>query len=165
MQRGAIRLKVKGKKALKQALISLRKKGKRIVFTNGCFDLLHPGHIAYLKKARSFGDLLVVGLNSDNSVKALKGKGRPITPERKRAEVLASLEFVDLVTIFNDLTPAKLIKDVRPHTLVKGADWRKSDIVGKDFVESYGGRVRRITYIKGYSTSSLIKNICRKFGR
>jgi len=165
MQGNVIRPKIKGKKALKKALVSLRKKGKRIVFTNGCFDLLHPGHIAYLKKARSYGDLLVVGINSDNSVKALKGKGRPITPERKRAEVLASLEFVDLVTIFNDLTPVKLIKDVRPHTLVKGADWRKTDIVGKDFVESYGGRVRRIAYLKGYSTSSLIKSICRKFSR
>lgn len=135
------------------------------MFTNGCFDILHPGHAYYLKRAKALGDILVIGLNSDTSVRKLKGKGRPITPQNKRAKLLASLEFVDFVTVFNEPTPLKLIEKVKPHVLVKGADWKKKDVVGKAFVESYGGKVRRVPYLKGYSTSALIKDISRKFGR
>lgn len=165
MQIKDIRSKIKIQSALKRTLDKLRKRGKRVVFTNGCFDILHPGHITYLIKARRLGDFLVIGLNSDASVRKLKGKGRPITPQRKRAELLASLEFVDFVTIFNDATPLDLIKRLKPHVLVKGADWKKKDVVGKAVVESCGGVVKRIPYVKGYSTSSIIKNICSKFGK
>jgi len=160
-----IRSKIRTQGSLRRVLRRLRKRGKRIVFTNGCFDILHPGHITYLRKARRLGDLLVIGLNSDGSVRKLKGKGRPITPQRKRAELLASLEFVDFVTIFNEATPLDLIKRIKPHVLVKGADWKKKDVVGKTVVESYGGVVKRIPYVKGYSTSSIIKNICSKLGK
>lgn len=165
MQKNIIYSKIKNQEALKKILDKLRKKGKRIVFTNGCFDILHPGHIGYLKRSKGLGDLLVIGLNSDASVRKLKGKGHPITPQGKRAELLASLEFVDFVAIFNELTPLKLIKKVRPHILVKGADWQKKDVVGKGFIESYGGKVQRVPYLKGYSTTALIKKICRKFSR
>lgn len=157
--------KIRSQASLKKILELHRKKGKRIVFTNGCFDLLHPGHISYLRKAKRYGDLLILGLNSDTSVRRLKGKGRPLISQQKRAELLASLEFIDFITIFNDLTPIRLIKMFRPHVLIKGGDWQKENIVGKDFVESYGGKVRRIPYVKGYSTAGLIKNICRKFGQ
>ena len=126
--------KIKNQKSLKKTLARFRKKGKRIVFTNCCFDFLHPGHIGYLKKSKNCGDLLVIGLNSDTSVRRLKGNGRPLTPQQKRAELLASLEFVDFVVIFNELTPIKLIRELEPHILIKGGDWRKKDIVGKDFV-------------------------------
>jgi len=158
-------IKIKGQEDLKKALKRAKKSKKRIVFTNGCFDLLHPGHISYLKKAKGLGDILVVGLNSDSSVKRLKGRKRPLTPQRKRLEMLASLEFVDFVTLFNDLTPIKLIKKLKPNILVKGADWKKKDIVGSAFIKSYGGTVKRIAYLKGYSTTALIKKICRKFSQ
>lgn len=165
MRVDTIRSKIRGAEPLKRILEDVRKKRKTIVFTNGCFDILHPGHINYLKKSKSLGDILIIGLNSDSSVRKLKGKGRPITTQKKRAEMLASLEFVDFVAVFNELTPIKLIKKIKPHVLVKGADWKKKDVAGKRFVESYGGRVRRLPYIKGYSTTSLIKAICRKFGK
>lgn len=160
-----IHSKIKSQRNLARILDRLRNRRKRIVFTNGCFDILHPGHINYLKKSKSLGDILIIGLNSDSSVRKLKGKGRPITTQKKRAETLASLEFVDFVAVFNELTPIKLIKKLKPHVLVKGADWKKKDVVGRSFVESYGGRVRSLPYIKGYSTTSLIKAICRKFGK
>ena len=158
-------LYIKKHEALKKIVEKSKREGKKIVFTNGCFDILHPGHINYLRRARQLGDLLVIGLNSDSSVRKLKGKGRPILPQDKRAELLASLRFVDFVTIFNDATPINLIKKIKPDILVKGADWQAKDIVGKDFVESYGGTVKRLSYIKGYSTTAIIKNICKDFRR
>jgi D-beta-D-heptose 7-phosphate kinase/D-beta-D-heptose 1-phosphate adenosyltransferase len=133
--------------------------GQRVVFTNGCFDLLHRGHIRYLEQARSLGDLLVVALNSDASVRRLKGKTRPVVPEAERAEVLAALAAVDLVMIFDELDPARVIRAVRPDVLVKGGDWPVDRIVGADFVQSAGGTVRSLPYVEGMSTSALIRRI------
>lgn len=151
--------KIKSLPALKKTLGALRRKNKKIVFTNGCFDLLHLGHIEYLKKARGLGDMLVIGLNSDASVRRLKGSSRPLTKQNDRAKVLSSLEFVDFVTIFNEDTPLNLIKALKPDILVKGADWKKSNIVGRQIVESRGGKVKTVKYIKGYSTTRLIENL------
>jgi len=154
--------KIKGSAtALAKALSHLRSKGKRIVFTNGCFDILHVGHVEYLKKARTLGDILVVGLNSDRSVRRVKGRARPINKEGDRAKVLASLYFVDYINIFDELTPEKLIRALRPDILAKGGDWKAEKIVGASFVKSYGGSVAIIPFIKGYSTTSLIKRLGR----
>ena len=132
---------------------------KKIVFTNGCFDILHHGHVNYLTKAKSLGDVLVVGLNSDSSVRRLKGKNRPIVTQKNRAKVLSALASVDFVVIFNNLTPLNLIKAIKPDVLVKGGDWKTKDIVGADFVRSYGGRIKSLPYIKGFSTKDLIRKI------
>ena len=153
--------KIKSQAALRKTLAKLRARKKKSVFTNGCFDILHVGHVAYLRKARKLGDVLVVGLNSDSSVRALKGRDRPINTQRDRAKVLACLYFVDYITVFNERTPEKLIKKLKPDILVKGADWKASDIVGAAFVRSCGGRVARIPFVKGYSTTSLIRKIGR----
>jgi rfaE bifunctional protein nucleotidyltransferase chain/domain len=142
---------------IKKIAKKLKKKHKKIVFTNGCFDILHYGHVKYLEKCKKLGDFLVIGLNSDASVKKIKGKSRPVTGEKERAAILAALEFVDFVTLFGDKTPARLIKEVAPDVLAKGGDWRASDIVGADFVKSEGGRVVVIPFIKGYSTTRIIK--------
>ncbi|MFW5792109.1 MAG: D-glycero-beta-D-manno-heptose 1-phosphate adenylyltransferase [Desulfohalobiaceae bacterium] len=131
----------------------------RVVFTNGCFDLLHPGHVEYLHKARVLGNILVVGLNSDASVRRIKGGHRPINPEGERAYVLAGLESVDHVLIFEQDTPLELIKEVRPHVLVKGGDWPVASIVGREEVESRGGRVLSIPLRTGFSTTGLISRI------
>jgi D-beta-D-heptose 7-phosphate kinase/D-beta-D-heptose 1-phosphate adenosyltransferase len=139
----------------------LRAKGKKIVLTNGCFDILHAGHVRYLKKAKAFGDILVVGLNSDRSVRAIKGPTRPVVGQNDRAEVLSALECVDYVTVFGELTPVKLIKAVRPAVLVKGADWKIGDIAGSDFVSSYGGKTLTVSLVKGRSTSGIIRKISR----
>jgi D-beta-D-heptose 7-phosphate kinase/D-beta-D-heptose 1-phosphate adenosyltransferase len=136
-----------------------RAAGERIVFTNGVFDLLHPGHVEYLDEARALGDRLVVGVNGDASVRRLKGPRRPLLPERERAELLAALECVDLVVIFDDDTPERLIREVRPEVLVKGGDWALERIVGREFVESRGGRVERIRLREGLSTTSLVERI------
>jgi len=141
----------------------LRAKGKRVVFTNGCFDILHAGHVKYLKKAKALGDVLILGLNSDSSVRKIKGPCRPVVPEGDRAVVISSLGFVDHVTIFADTTPLKLIKAVKPDVLVKGADWKVGKIVGADFVRSYGGKVVTIPLVKGRSTSGLIRAISKRF--
>ena len=153
--------KIQNSKKLAKIFKRLRSKGKRIVFTNGCFDILHVGHVEYLSRAKRLGDILVVGLNSDSSVKKIKGEDRPINKEKDRAKVLASLYFVDYVTIFVEPTPEKLIKELRPNILVKGGDWKIKDIVGGDFVKAKGGKVRNIPFVKGYSTTSLIKKIER----
>jgi len=131
--------------------------GKRVVFTNGCFDLLHPGHIRYLAEARRLGDALVVAINSDRSVRALKGPSRPILPESERAEVMAALRCVDLVTIFDDLTPRDLLARMLPQVLVKGADWGPMDIVGREEVEAAGGVVVSVPVVPGFSTSEIIR--------
>ena len=146
--------------SLKKLLKELKKrKGRKIVFTNGCFDILHAGHVRYLKKAKSLGDMLVLGLNSDSSVRNIKGKGRPIVNQKDRAEVVSSLSPVDYVVIFNEPTPIKLIEAVKPGILVKGADWKRGEIVGEDFMKSYGGRVARIRLFEGRSTTDIIKRI------
>ncbi|OGW76941.1 MAG: glycerol-3-phosphate cytidylyltransferase [Omnitrophica bacterium RIFCSPLOWO2_02_FULL_45_16] len=151
--------KILTSKKLVKALSRLRSKGERIVFTNGCFDILHAGHIEYLSKAKRLGDILVIGLNSDSSVKKIKGKARPINKEADRAKVLAALYFVDYVTLFSEPTPERLIKELKPNILVKGGDWKVKDIVGGDFVKSCGGKVKNISFVKGYSTTSLIENM------
>ena len=133
--------------------------GRQIVFTNGCFDLLHPGHVALLEEARRQGDLLVVGLNSDRSVAKLKGAGRPLVPQADRAEVLAALEAVDRVVIYDETTPFELIRALVPDVLVKGADWAKDAIVGADIVEAAGGRVVRVATVPGQSTTSLVERL------
>ena len=153
--------KIKKSSELSGLLSRLRSKGKKIVFTNGCFDILHVGHVDYLSKARRLGDVLVVGLNSDSSVKKIKGKGRPINKEPDRAKVISSLCFVDYIISFNETTPENLIKKVKPDILVKGGDWKTEDIVGGSFVRSYGGKVKNIPFVKGYSTTSFIKKIVK----
>ncbi len=136
-----------------------RATGKRIVFTNGVFDLLHPGHVRYLRQARALGDVLVVGLNSDRSVRAVKGPGRPITPEGERAEILSALDSVDAVVIFDEDTPHDIVAALRPDVLVKGADWAANAIVGRDIVEARGGTVVRVPVEQGYSTSAVLAKI------
>ena len=148
--------KIKSQAVLAKIISKLRAGKKKVVFTNGCFDILHVGHIDYLNKARRSGDALIVALNSDASVRGIKGKGRPINKQADRAKVLAALYFVDYVTIFGSRTPEKLIKMLKPDILVKGSDWKVKDIVGADFVKSYGGKVLRIPFVNGYSTTSVI---------
>jgi D-glycero-beta-D-manno-heptose 1-phosphate adenylyltransferase len=140
-----------------------RAQKKKVVFTNGCFDLLHPGHTRYLADARSQGDLLVVGLNTDASVRKIKGALRPIMAQKDRAEVLAALRSVDYIILFNEDTPEKLIAAVEPDVLVKGADWAIDKIVGADRVLKKGGAVRRISFAKGYSTSAIIEKVVRNY--
>lgn len=140
-------------------LAKVRKDKKRIVFTNGCFDIIHRGHVSYLEQARNLGDFLIVGLNSDESVKRLKGRSRPFNNETDRAEVLNGLKSVNMVTIFEDDTPLNLIKIIKPDILVKGADYLIGSIVGADEVLSWGGEVEIIEYLEGYGTSELIKKI------
>ena len=139
---------------LQKEISSLKAAGKRVVFTNGCFDLLHVGHVRYLKEARALGDILVVGLNSDSSVRRLK-PGRPVIREAQRAEVLASLEMVDYVTLFHEDTPYELIKALGPDVLVKGGDWKREDIVGSDIVpETYS-----LPFVEGISTTEIVRRI------
>lgn len=143
----------------------LRKTGKRIVFTNGVFDLLHPGHLRYLKAARAEGDALIVGVNSDRSVRANKGPARPVTPEAERAEILAALGPVDAVVVFDEETPADIVRVLQPDVLVKGADWPTDQIVGRDTVEARGGRVVLVPVETGYSTTAILERIRPKPGR
>ena len=151
--------KVKSLRAVVRSVREAQAAGKRVVFTNGCFDLLHRGHTRYLEQARALGDLLVVGVNSDASVRKLKGAGRPVVPDQERAEVLAALACVDLVVIFEELEPARVIRAVRPAVLVKGGDWPVDQIVGAKFVHSIGGAVRSLPYLPGASTSELIRRV------
>ncbi len=151
------KLKTPGK--LVPVLEKLRRSGKKIVFTNGCFDLLHAGHVRYLREAKAAGDVLVIGLNSDRSVRGLKGPGRPLVPEGERAELLAALEMVDYVVIFDRPTPGELIAGISPDVLVKGGDWKRDQIAGADEVEAAGGRVLIVPLVPGRSTSGLIDKI------
>lgn len=148
------RSKIMGRMELKEELDGLKRQGRRVVFTNGCFDIIHVGHVRYLSAARSLGDLLVIGLNSDSSVSRLK-PGRPIVGESDRAEVLAAMEAVDYITLFDEDTPYELISLLRPHVLVKGGDWRREDIVGSDIVED----TRSLPFHDGRSTTGIIKRI------
>ncbi len=142
----------------------LREERRRLVFTNGCFDLLHVGHLRYLEEARLLGDYLIVGINTDDSVRRLKGPQRPLVPERARAELVAGLHCVDCVVLFDDPDPLALIQHVDPHVLVKGADWPLDQIVGAEWVTRRGGSVVRIPVVEGYSTSGLIEKILRHHG-
>ena len=135
--------------------------GRTVVFTNGVFDLLHPGHVRYLRQAALLGDVLIVGLNTDASVRRNKGDGRPITPELERAEIVGALECVSAVVLFDEDTPAQIIQAVQPDVLVKGADWPADQIVGRDTVEAHGGRVVRIAVEQGYSTTAILDRIRR----
>ncbi len=151
--------KIKTLRALLPVLEKLRRSGQQIVFTNGCFDLIHIGHVRYLREAKGAGDVLVVGLNSDRSVRGLKGPGRPLVPEGERAELLAALEMVDYVVIFDRPTPRELIAAISPAVLVKGGDWEKERIAGADEVEAAGGWVLIVPLVPGRSTSGLIDKI------
>ena len=149
--------------ALADRLEDLRRDGKRVVFTNGCFDILHIGHVRYLSAARNEGDLLVVGLNSDQSVRSIKGERRPLVAQDQRLEIIASLQFVDYVTLFDEPDPLKLIQLLKPAILVKGADWSADEIIGADFVKASGGRVVRVSLVQDASTSKIIENIIEKY--
>jgi D-beta-D-heptose 7-phosphate kinase/D-beta-D-heptose 1-phosphate adenosyltransferase len=149
-----IKDKIVHRKQLKNIISTQKRQGKKVVFTNGCFDILHAGHIRYLNEAKRMGDILIIGLNSDNSVSRIKS-GRPIIPEHQRAEVLSALEMVDYITLFDEDTPYELIKEIRPDVLVKGADWEKDNIVGSDIVKD----VRTIPFVEGISTSEIMKKI------
>jgi D-glycero-beta-D-manno-heptose 1-phosphate adenylyltransferase len=151
--------KILGREELVRERQRMRGDGKQLVFTNGCFDLLHPGHVRYLEQARALGDALVVALNSDRSVRAIKGEGRPILSQRERAEVLAALESVDYVTVFDEETPRELVAALLPDILVKGGDWPVEQIVGREEVEAAGGKVLSLPYVEGSSTTDIIERI------
>ncbi len=153
--------KIKTVLELRPLLGILRATGKKIVFTNGCFDLIHTGHTRYLAKAKSFGDLLIVAVNSDSSVRMIKGEKRPINTQAERAETLAALESVDFVTIFDEPDPHKIISDLQPDVLVKGGDWPIEKIIGRDVVEARGGKVVNVPYVEGASTTSIIEKILK----
>jgi len=153
--------KIKGIGALKKIITGLKKKGKIIVFTNGCFDLLHYGHVKYLQEAKNKGNILIVAINSDASVKKIKGRHRPIINENDRMRVIAALESVDYVCLFRDETPLRIIRKLEPDILIKGSDWGRGDIVGGDFVIGCGGKVSRIKLVKRRSTTNLLKKIAK----
>jgi D-beta-D-heptose 7-phosphate kinase/D-beta-D-heptose 1-phosphate adenosyltransferase len=144
---------------LKVIAADARKKGKTVVFTNGCFDILHRGHVHVLRQAKACGDLLIAGMNSDKSVRQIKGPARPVLPESDRSELLAALEMIDYVVLFDEPDPYELISAIRPNVLVKGGDWSGEKIVGADVVEEAGGRVAVVPYIKGFSTTEIIERI------
>jgi len=151
--------KVKSHGELVTIVRRAKRDGKTVVFTNGCFDLLHPGHVHVLRQAKSLGDLLLVAVNTDRSVKSIKGSSRPVIHDTDRAQLIAALEMVDYVTLFDDPEPTQLITALKPDVLVKGGDWRSDEIVGSQIVEQYGGKVAVIPYLKGFSTSGIIERI------
>ncbi|HCI44390.1 MAG TPA: D-glycero-beta-D-manno-heptose 1-phosphate adenylyltransferase [Candidatus Omnitrophica bacterium] len=153
------RRKVLGLKTLRRALGRLKRRGRTVAFTNGCFDILHFGHVQYLEKAKGRDRVLVVGLNSDRSVRKIKGPRRPIVSQNARAAVLAALACVDYVTIFNEETPQKLIAALKPDVLVKGADWKGKEVAGSDVVREYGGKVEYAKYIPRYSSTNIIEAV------
>jgi D-beta-D-heptose 7-phosphate kinase/D-beta-D-heptose 1-phosphate adenosyltransferase len=151
--------------ALKNEVECRRGEGQKIVFTNGCFDVLHVGHVRYLQEARKMGDFLILALNSDTSVRAIKGDKRPLVPQGERAEIAASLEAVDYVILFDETTPLKLIEYLRPDCLVKGGDWKEEAVVGSDAVRSWGGRIVLIPVVEGASTTNIVEKILRVYGK
>ncbi|MBN2514811.1 MAG: D-glycero-beta-D-manno-heptose 1-phosphate adenylyltransferase [Deltaproteobacteria bacterium] len=155
--------KILSKDRLKKTIEEYKKEGKKIVFTNGCFDIIHAGHVRYLSDAKKLGDILVLALNSDSSVRSIKGKPRPFVPQAERAYVIASLESVDYVTIFDEDTPLLLIEDLKPHILVKGGDWTEETVVGRNSVTKWGGRVVIMPEVKGISTTNIIEKIKKAF--
>ncbi len=161
---GTMEGKILARSELGARLAALRRHPVGVVFTNGCFDILHAGHVRYLAEARRCGDLLVVGLNSDRSVRRIKDPGRPINPQDQRAEVLAALACVDCIALFDEPDPLELIRVCRPDVLVKGADWPEASIVGADLVTAGGGRVVRIAMLPGVSTSAIIQRVLARYG-
>lgn len=155
--------KILDREALQEKLAALRRAGKIIAFTNGCFDILHVGHVRYLREARKTADVLVLALNSDSSVQSIKGEKRPLVPEEERAEILAALEFIDFVTIFPELTPLELINYLKPDIIIKGGDWPEEKVVGRDDVKKWGGRVIIIPEIAGKSTTNIVEKIKRVY--
>jgi D-beta-D-heptose 7-phosphate kinase/D-beta-D-heptose 1-phosphate adenosyltransferase len=155
--------KILSREKLKKEIDRLKAAGKKIVFTNGCFDILHVGHTRYLREARKLGDVLIVALNSDASVRAIKGEKRPLVPEAERAELLAALGAVDYVTIFDEETPLDLMTHLRPDFIVKGGDWAEDRVVGRDAVRTWGGRVAIIPEVKGFSTTNIVEKIKAKY--
>ena len=155
--------KIKSLDEIIKERIRFRELKKRLVFTNGCFDILHIGHVRYLNHARTLGDALIVAINSDRSVRLIKGESRPVIPEMERAEVLAALASVDFVFIFDDVTPQKVIDAIVPDVLVKGSDWELSDVVGRDTVENAGGSVLTVPLVEGSSTSEIIRKVLDRF--
>ncbi|MFC1855095.1 D-glycero-beta-D-manno-heptose 1-phosphate adenylyltransferase [Thermodesulfobacteriota bacterium] len=155
--------KIKEKEALRDILIDLKQRGKTVSFTNGCFDIIHAGHVQYLNKAKAEADVLVVAVNSDESIRQIKGDKRPLVPERERAEVLSALFCVDYVVIFNETDPFDIISFLSPDILVKGADWGLDDIIGRDIVEERGGKVIRVELSEGLSTSNIIETILERY--
>ncbi len=153
------------RKKLIEKIKKLKRSGKKVVFTNGCYDLIHVGHIRLLQNAKKLGDALVVGLNSDKSVSRIKGPKRPLINQKERAEMLAALSCVDIVTVFNEDDPFNIIKDILPDVLVKGGDWKKGTIIGADIVEAAGGKVRNVKYIEGKSTTNLVQKVVDSYGR
>jgi D-beta-D-heptose 7-phosphate kinase/D-beta-D-heptose 1-phosphate adenosyltransferase len=151
--------KILERNALKDKLEELRTKGKKIAFTNGCFDILHVGHVRYLREAKKTADVLVLALNSDSSVRSLKGEEKPLIPENERAEILAALEFIDFITIFEELTPLELINYLKPDILIKGGDWPEEKVVGREEVKKWGGRVAIIPEVEGKSTTNIVEKI------
>ncbi len=151
--------KIKTKQELERILAIQKFKSNKIVFSNGCFDIIHRGHIEYLAKASDFGNITIIGLNSDESVRRLKGENRPVQDEKTRALILAALSFIDYVIIFEEDTPYKLIEFIKPDFLVKGADYKPEEIVGYDILQKYGGQVKTIELIKGHSTTNIINKI------
>lgn len=151
--------KIKTKDNLKEILSGLKKQNKTIVFTNGCFDILHVGHVTYLEEAKKHGDILVVAINSDASARRLKGQGRPIVSQKDRMKILASLESVDFVTVFNEDNPASIVKELNPDVIAKGADWKADEIIGGEYVRKRGGKIVTIPFYKGYSTTDLLEKI------
>jgi D-beta-D-heptose 7-phosphate kinase/D-beta-D-heptose 1-phosphate adenosyltransferase len=160
-----MRDKIKTVQELRRLLAILRAAGEKVVFTNGCFDILHTGHTRYLEKSRSFGDVLVVAVNSDASVRMIKGEKRPINSEAERMETLAALECVDFVTLFNEPDPYRIISELQPDVLVKGGDWTIEKIIGREVVEARGGKVVNVPYIEGSSTTGIIEKILKTHGR
>lgn len=155
--------KVRSLAGLKEIRAKLRRKGKKVVFTNGCFDLIHGGHIALFKKARACGDVLIVGLNTDASVRKIKGPSRPVFPLKERFEILSAIMHIDYLTSFSEETPQRIIAALLPDVLVKGGDWGSHEIIGKNDVEAAGGKVVRIPYLKGHSSSRIIEKILKNF--
>jgi rfaE bifunctional protein nucleotidyltransferase chain/domain len=153
------RQKIMDLSSMETQIDRLRRQGRKIVFTNGCFDILHPGHTRYLHAARQLGDFLVVAVNSDRSVREIKGEGRPVIPQQDRTEVLAALSFVDGVVVFEEDEPLNVIRHLMPDVLVKGGDWPEEKIIGADLVKAAGGEVKRIPFVSGYSTSGIIRKI------
>lgn len=150
---------------MKDIRVKLKHENKKVVFTNGCFDILHAGHVDYLSKAKAKGDILIVALNSDKSVRSIKGEKRPIVNEEERAFIMANLKPVDYVTFFDEDTPAEIISELIPDILVKGADWDISKIIGKDIVEANGGEVKTIEFVNFQSTSNIIETVIKRYGK
>ena len=156
--------KILDRNTLRTKMEQLRKKGKKIAFTNGCFDILHVGHVRYLREAKKTADILILALNSDSSVRSIKGEKRPLVTENERAEMLAALEFIDFITIFEESTPLEIIKYLKPDVLIKGGDWPEEKVVGREEVKKWGGQVVIIPEIEGKSTTNIVERIKELYG-